>query len=97
MEETVNLLWLILLIVTVLVLPFLIHLLHRTWRAARNIERYFSEMKTAGLGVADNTENIKALDNTIAVASGILGVAGSINSHSDTLKTTLAKRAENVK
>lgn len=97
MEGTVNILWLILLIVTVLVLPFLIHLLHRTWRAARNIERYFSEMKTAGLGVANNTENIKALDDTISVASGILEVAGSINSHSDILKNTLAKRAENKK
>lgn len=97
MEETVNILWLILLIVTVLVLPFLIHLLHRTWRAAKNIERYFSEMKTAGLGVADNTEHIKALDDTITVASGILGVAGSINEHSNTLKTTLAQRAQNIK
>ncbi len=96
MESTVNLLWLILLIVTVLVLPFLIHLLHRTWRASRNIERYFSEMKTAGLGVAGNTENVKALDDTITVASSILGVAGSINAHSETLKTTLAQRAENI-
>lgn len=96
MENTVNILWLILLIVTVLVLPFLIHLLHRTWRAARSIERYFSEMKTAGLGVAGNTEYIKALDDTIGVASGILGVAGSINDRSDTLKTTLAQRAENL-
>ncbi len=97
METTVNILWAILLIVTVLVLPFLIHLLHRTWRAAYSIERYFSEMKTAGLGVAGNTENIKALDDTIAVASGILGVAGSINDHADTLKTTLANRAKTIK
>ena len=97
MEETVNILWLILLIVTVLVLPFLIHLLHRTWRASRNIERYFSEMKTAGLGVANNTEHITALDDTINVASGILGVAGSINEHSNNLKTTLAERAQNIR
>lgn len=94
METTVNNLWLILLIVTVLVLPYLIHLLHKTWRAARSIERYFKEMKQAGIGIAGNTENIKALDDTITVASGILGVAGSINGHSDTLKSTLASRAE---
>jgi len=97
MEGTVDILWLILLIVTVLVLPILIHLLHRTWKAARSIERYFFEMKIAGLGIAANTENIKALDDTISVASGILGVAGSINEHSNTLKTTLANRAENIK
>jgi len=97
METTVQILWLILLIVTVLVLPFLIHLLHRTWRAARSIERYFSEMKTAGLGVAGNTERISALDDTIGVASGILDVAGSIDANTNTLKITLAKRAENIK
>ena len=95
--ETVNILWLILLIVTVLVLPYLIHLLHKTWQAARSIERYFKEMKEAGIGIANNTEHVKALDDTIGVASGILGVAGSINEHSDTLKTTLAARAENIK
>lgn len=96
MESTVNTLWLILLIVTVLVLPILIHLLHRTWKAARNIERYFLEMKEAGFGVAANTEHITALDNTITVASGILNVAGSINTNAETLKNTLAKRAENI-
>lgn len=53
-------------------------------------------MKTAGMGIANNTGNIKALDDTISVASGILGVAGSINSNSETLKKTLAKRAENL-
>ena len=41
--------------------------------AARSIERYFKEMKEAGIGVANNTEHIKALDDTIGVASGILG------------------------
>ncbi|SDB33923.1 hypothetical protein SAMN03097699_0787 [Flavobacteriaceae bacterium MAR_2010_188] len=97
MEATVNILWLILLIVTVLVLPFLIHLLNRTWKAARSIERYFLEMKAAGIGVANNTGYIEALDDTIKVASGILGVAGSINSRSETLKSTLAKRAEDLK
>jgi len=96
MEATVNILWLILLIVTVLILPFLIHLLHRTWKAARSIQRYFKEMKEAGFGVAGNTEHIKALDDTITVASGILGVAGSINDRSDTLKTTLATRASHL-
>lgn len=96
MESTVNILWLILLIVTVLVLPFLIYLLHKTWKAARSIERYFREMKQAGLGVAENTSHITALDETTSVASGILTVAGSIDQHSATLKNTLAKRAENI-
>lgn len=94
--ETVNMLWLILLVVTVLVLPYLIHLLHKTWQAAKSIERYFKEMKEPGIGIANNTEHVKALDDTISVASSILGVAGSINEYSDTLKTTLADRAEKI-
>jgi len=94
--DFVNILWLVLLIVTVLVLPYLIHLLHKTWQASRSIERYFKEMKEAGIGVAGNTEHVKALDDTIGVASGILEVAGSINEHADTLKTTLASRAEKI-
>lgn len=92
--EVVNTLWLILLIVTVLILPYLVHLLHKTWSSARSIERYFKEMKEAGLGVANNTEHVKSLNDTIGVASGILEVAGSINERADTLKTTLATRAE---
>lgn len=94
--DTVNILWLVLLIVTVLVLPYLIHLLHKTWQAAKSIERYFKEMKEAGMGVAGNTEHVKALNDTIGVASGILEVAGSINERADTLKTTLASRAEKI-
>ena len=94
--EAVNILWLILLVVTVLVLPYLIYLLHKTWQASRSIERYFKEMKEAGIGIANNTEHVKALDDTINVASSILGVAGSINERSDTLKTTLAARAEQI-
>jgi hypothetical protein len=53
-------------------------------------------MKEAGIGVAGNTEHVKALDDTIGVASGILKVAGSINENADTLKTALATRAEKI-
>ena len=94
--EIVNILWLILLVVTVLVLPYLIYLLHTTWHAARSIQRYFKEMKEAGIGIANNTEHVTALDDTIGVASGILGVAGSINERADALKTALATRAEQI-
>lgn len=94
--EAVNILWLILLVVTVLVLPYLIYLLHKTWQASSSIERYFKEMKEAGIGIAGNTEHVTALDDTIGVASGILGVAGSINERADTLKTALASRAEQI-
>jgi len=89
-------LWIILLVVTVLVLPVIVMQLHKTWKAAKSIARYFAEMRDAGLGVAGNTEHIKALDDTISVATGILGVAGDINGHADTLKGALADRSENL-
>ena len=96
MSQAVFVLWTILLVVTVLLLPLIVSLLHRTWKASRNIERYFKEMAEAGLGVAGNTEHIKALNDTISVASGMLEVAGDINQHAETIKDTLAGKAANL-
>lgn len=87
-------LWIILLVVTVLVLPFIIGLLNKVLQASRNIERYFREMLEAGVGIAGNTEHIKALNSTIEVASNILNVAGDINDHSAALGGALKSRAE---
>ena len=83
-------------IVVFVIVPLAIYLLHRTYKAARSIERYFAEMAEAGVGIAENTSHIKALEETIAVATKILGVAGNINAHSDTIKVTLAGRAANL-
>lgn len=93
MSQTVLILWTILLVVTVLLLPLIVHLLHRTWVASRNIERYFKEMLEAGLGIAGNTDHISALDDTISVASGMLDVAGQIDGNANTIKTALGDRA----
>lgn len=90
---TVEILWTILLVVAVLVLGPVIRLLHKTLNAALNIERYLKEMKEAGLGVAGNTEHIKALNSTIEVAVDILETAGKINSNSETIEVTLGNRA----
>ncbi len=93
MPSIVSTLWIIVLVVAVILLPFIIRLLHKTLIAARNIERYLKDMKEAGLGIAGNTENIKALDSTIGVATDILDSAGKINSNAETIKVTLAGRA----
>lgn len=87
-------LWIILLVVTVLVLPFIVRLLHKAYVYSRNIDRYFGEMLEAGLGIANNSDNVKALDQTIGVATDILGVAGNINEHAEGLAGALAARAE---
>lgn len=91
--STVEILWIILLAVAVLVLGPITRLLHKTLMAANSIERYLKEMKEAGMGIAGNTEHIKALNSTIDVAVDILGTAGEINKNSETIEVTLGSRA----
>ncbi len=93
MSNIALVLWTILLVVAVLLLPLIISLLHRTLLASRNIERYFKEMKEAGLGIAENTEYVGALDDTIGVASGMLSVAGEIDKNANIIEQALADRA----
>lgn len=93
MPAVVYVLWIVVLAVAVLLLPFIIRLLHKTLLAAMSIERYLREMKEAGLGIAGNTGHITALDSTIEVATDILGSAGSINGNAETIKLTMAQRA----
>jgi hypothetical protein len=90
----VYVIWIIVLAVAVLIiLPLTVALLQRTLNAARNIERYFAEMRDAGVGIANNTQHIKALDDTIGVARQLLETAGSIKEHAAAIESTLAARA----
>ena len=90
----VYVIWIIVLVVAVLViLPLTVALLQRTLNAARNIERYFAEMRDAGVGIANNTHQIPALDDTIAVATQLLETAGAIKEHAAAIESTLAARA----
>ena len=90
----VYVIWIIVLIVAIVViLPVTLYLLQRTLTAARGIERYFDEMHDAGIGIAGNTEHIRALDDTIAVATAILAAAGSIKAHTATIGAALSARA----
>ena len=93
MPQAVYIIWWIVIIVAILAAPLLVVLLHRTWNAARSIEQYFANMLEAGLGIANNTDHITALEDTIGVASDMLGTAGNINEHAETIKNTLAQRA----
>ena len=93
MPQAVFVIWFILLLIMVVVIvPLAIFLLHRTMRQAQSIERYFAEMAEAGAGIANNVSHAKALEDTIQVATAILGVAGNINQHTTTIKNTLAGR-----
>ena len=65
-------------VVTVVIVPLAVYLLHRTLRAARSIERYTRESLAAGVGIASNTGAIAALDDTILAASALLEAAEAL-------------------
>lgn len=84
--------WVLLIVAVVVVLPVLVYMLHRTLNAARGIERNFAVALEAGLGIAGNTANVAALEDTITVAGGILETAGQIEQHAATIETALGAR-----
>ena len=94
---SVFIIWWIGLGVTLLVfVPLSVVLLHRLWTAARSIQIYAREALTAAAGIAGNTGHIGALDDTIGVASSILGTAGTIEQKLGAVTGILAKRAEGM-
>ena len=86
--------WAALIVTLVVFVPLSLFLLHRTWKAARAIERYAAETLTAAAGIVANTRNIAALDSTISVASQMLGGAGAAAQKLDTIANVLAERVE---
>lgn len=85
--------WVLLLMTILIVLPVTVLLLQRTLNAARNIERYLAEMLEAGLGVAENTAHVRALEDTIAVATQMLHTAAQLRDHTEAIATVLGQRA----
>ena len=59
-------------VITFVVVPLAIYLLHRALRAARSIERYTREALEAGAGIAANTAAIGALEETLAAVRSLL-------------------------
>jgi hypothetical protein len=89
----VHTIWWIGLIVTLVVLvPLAVYSLHRTWRSARSIQRYAAEALQAAAGIERNTRNVRALDDTIAIATDMLGAAGAVERKLDTLASVLEQR-----
>ena len=87
--------WCVGLIVTLVILvPLAVYLLHRTWRAARSIQRYAAQTLQAAGGIARNTANIAALDVTIGVAGDVLMTAGAVERKLDTVATVLGERGQ---
>lgn len=85
--------WATLIVAVVVVLPLAVYLLHRALMAARQIERYAERSLRAGEGIAENTGDVEALQNTISTATNILDAAGNIRRHTRTLEETFERRA----
>jgi hypothetical protein len=92
--DAVYTIWAIGVVVTlVLFVPLAVYLLHRTWRAARSIQRYAAEALVAARGIAGNTQHITALDGTIAIATEMLDAAGAAERKLNTVATVLEDRS----
>ena len=61
-----------LVIITLIIVPTAIYLLHRTLRAAIMIERHTRESLEAAVHILENTAAIPALDETIAAATSLI-------------------------
>ena len=91
--DAVYTIWWVGSIVTLVVfVPLAVYSLHRTWRAARSIQRYAAEALQAAAGIERNTRNVAALDDTIAVATDVLGAAGAVERKLDTVAGVLEER-----
>jgi len=82
-----------LLIVLIVIVPLAVGLLHRTLTAAWSIRRYMSEMLESGVGIANNTSSIPALNDTISVAGDMVNTAKNLEDHSSAIAEVLSQRA----
>jgi hypothetical protein len=77
-------------IITLVVVPMALYLLHRALRTARSIERYTRETLEAGAGIAANTAAIAALQETIAAAGSLLEAAELLRRRAAEIADTVA-------
>lgn len=85
--------WIALGLTVVVIVPLALVLLHRTWRAARNIQRYSAEALEAASGIAGNTALLPALDETIDRAGPILEHTAAIRELTAAAGGILRRRA----
>ena len=85
--------WVGLILTLVVFVPLAVYSLHRTWSAARSIQRYAAEALQAAAGIERNTRHVVALDDTIATGSDLLGVAGAVERKLDTVAGVLEERS----
>ena len=84
--------WATLIVAVVVVLPLAVYLLRRALIAARQIERYAARELEDGVGIAGNTENIRALEGTISTATEILETSRAIEERTGAIERVFEAR-----
>lgn len=79
-------------VITLVIVPLAIYLLHRTLQAAAAIERYTREALEAGAGIARNTEAVAALEETIAAATSLLETSQALSARTSEIAEAVRKR-----
>ncbi len=93
MDDIVAAIWIITLAIIVLIVtPYVLYLCWRLVRGAHNIERHFAVTLTAAVGIVGNTSHVKALEDTIGVAGGMLETAANLDAHSGAIEGLLVSR-----
>ena len=82
-----------LLMVLLVIVPLAVGLLHRTLNATWSIRRYMAEMLAGGVGIANNTGSITALNDTVSVAKDMVNTAKSLEDHTAAIAEVLSQRA----
>lgn len=83
-----------LVVVTVVVVPLAIFLLHRTLTAASAIERYTREALEAGAGIAENTKAVAALEDTIRTAGSLLEASQKLSERTSEIAKAVSTKKE---
>jgi hypothetical protein len=85
--------WILTLLVIVFVItPLVLTLCWRLVSGARDVHHHFAGTLEAAVGVVENTSHVKALQDTIGVAGGMLDTAGRLDQHSAAIENLLIGR-----
>lgn len=76
-------------VVSFAVVPVVLAYLQRGLDAARQIERFTADILAGGVGIARNTADVAALQETIAAAPLLIERAGGVVSHLDAIRVRL--------
>ncbi|MDQ6626291.1 MAG: hypothetical protein M3Y69_09190 [Verrucomicrobiota bacterium] len=82
-------------IITFVVVPVALYWLHRLLIAAKSIELYTREMLEAGVGIANNTAAVPALEDTLKTAGSLVEASTLLKGGADAVGSLAVDLAAN--